>query len=127
MAILCGVDIVEVERIKRTLEKNGNSFKNKVFTDREVDYCEKKNSAKYQCYAARFAAKEAVSKAFGTGLSGGLSWKDIEVVNDPLGKPSVILSGKGKELFEKLGAVSISLSLSHEKEYAVAYAVIETA
>ncbi|HHW47194.1 MAG TPA: holo-ACP synthase [Clostridiaceae bacterium] len=126
MAILCGVDVVEVERIKRALEKDGNSFKNKVFTDKEIEYCEKKNSTKYQCYAARFAAKEAVSKAFGTGISNGLSWKDIEVINDPLGKPGVVLSGKGKELYEKLGAVSISISLSHEKEYAVACAVIET-
>jgi len=120
------VDIVKIERIKKTLENSGWSFKNKVFTDREINYCEKKASTKYQSYAARFAAKEAVSKAFGTGIAEGLSWKDIEVINDPSGRPSVILSGKGRELYEKLGAVSISVSLSHEREYAVAYAVIET-
>lgn len=126
MGILCGVDIVEIERIKSSLEKSGLAFKNRIFTQNEIDYCEKKNSSKYQSYAARFAAKEAVSKAFGTGISGGLSWKDIEISNDNYGKPHVTLSGKGSELFESMNAVSISLSLSHTKDNAIAYVIIET-
>lgn len=126
MGIFCGVDIVEIDRIKNSLQKSGSAFKDRIFTRNEIEYCEKKNSTRYQSYAARFAAKEAVSKAFGTGISKGLSWKDIEILNDASGKPDVVLSGKGKELFEEIGAVSISLSLSHSRDYAVAYAVIET-
>jgi len=125
MGILCGVDIVEVDRIRHSLEKLGESFKSKVFTAREVEYCENKKAAKYQSYAARFAAKEAVSKAFGTGIGEKIGWKDIEVVNDADGKPYVELSDKGKEFLATLNASSISLSLSHCKSYAVAYAIIE--
>jgi holo-[acyl-carrier protein] synthase len=125
LAILCGVDIVEIDRIKSSIDTLGQSFINKVFTPGEIDYCERKKSTKYQSYAARFAAKEAVSKAFGTGMGSRVSWRDIEVYNDEFGKPHVALLGKARELFNQLNAVSISLSLSHCKAYAVAYVVIE--
>jgi holo-[acyl-carrier protein] synthase len=125
MSILCGVDIIEVDRVRHSLEKLGESFRSRVFTAREVEYCENKKAAKYQSYAARFAAKEAVSKAFGTGIGEKIGWKDIEIVNDADGKPHVELSDKGKEFFNELNASGISLSLSHCKSYAAAYAVIE--
>lgn len=127
MAIYCGVDIVEIDRIKESLESIGDPFKNRIFTEKEIDYCEARKAAKYQSYAARFAAKEAVSKAFGTGLTSVVTWKDVEVLNNENGKPYVILSGGAKKLYEQMGGIGLSISLSHSKNYAVAYAVMETA
>lgn len=125
MEIFCGTDIIEIGRIKSTLYKTGDAFIKKVFTDNEIEYCEKKKSVKFKSYAARFAAKEAVSKAFGTGISNGLDWKDIEILNNNQGKPYVILTGRAKDFYKKLKGVSISLSLSHCDNYAVAFAVIK--
>jgi len=126
MAILCGVDIVEIDRIKKSIDTLGDSFKNRVFTQNEIAYCESKKATRFQSYAARFAAKEAVSKAFGTGICESLSWKDIEVSNDPKGRPYIIYSDKINAMLSSLGGGSISLSLSHSDSYAVAYVVIET-
>jgi holo-[acyl-carrier protein] synthase len=126
MGVLCGVDIVEIDRIQKSFEVCGDSFRSKVFTEKEIEYCESKKAAKYQSYAARFAAKEAVSKAFGTGIGERLNWKEIEISNNESGKPFVILSGKANKLFDEINGAGISLSLSHCKNYAVAYVVIET-
>lgn len=126
MGILCGVDIIEIDRIKRSFEMSGLSFRDRVFTENEILYCEEKKAVKYKSYAARFAAKEAVSKAFGTGIAGGIEWKDIEILNDGFGKPYVLLSGKAKELFIEMNVLEIALSLSHSDNHAVAYAVIQT-
>jgi holo-[acyl-carrier protein] synthase len=124
MKILCGVDIVEIERIKRILEEHGQSFKDRVYTVLEAEYCEKSNAAKYKSYAARFAAKEAVSKALGTGIAGGISLREIEVQNNTSGKPRVVLYGKARELYDSLSAISMDISLSHCDNYAVAYVSI---
>ena len=126
MPVYCGVDIVEVKRIKGTLELNGEAFKNKVYSKDEIEYCESRKVSKYESYAARFAAKEAVSKAFGTGMGSGAGWKDIEVTRDINGKPWIVLTGLAKKHFEHMNGVSITISLSHCKSYAVAYALIET-
>ncbi len=126
MSVLCGVDIVEIERIKNVFEKQGQAFRNRVFTEKEIAYCESKKVTKYQSYSARFAAKEALVKALGTGVSKGIVLKDIEVLNDMYGKPYVVLNGRAKEHFNALKGKSISLSLSHCKSYAVAYVIIET-
>jgi holo-[acyl-carrier protein] synthase len=125
MAIFCGVDIIEIERLKKSIDEL-KGFKNRVFTKNEIDYCEKRNRAKYESYAARFAAKEAVLKAFGTGMAGGLDWKQVEILNNDKGKPYVVLSGIAREIFGTIGGRSIDISLSHCGEFAVAYAVIET-
>lgn len=125
MGVLCGVDIVEIDRVRKSFEISDTGFRNRVFTQREIEYCENRNAVKYMSYAARFAAKEAVSKALGTGIGSGIKWKDVEVLNDNMGKPFVVLTGKAKELYEELSASDISLSLSHCNAYAVAYAVIE--
>lgn len=125
MAVHCGVDIVEIDRIKESFESCGNSFRDRVFTQREIEYCEAGKNVKYESYAARFAAKEAVSKAFGTGIGKGVKWKDMEILNDPLGKPYVVLSDRARELYDEMNGKFLSLSLSHCKHYAVAYAVIE--
>ena len=125
MGVLCGVDIIEIGRIEKSFETGGCGFRDRVFTKSEIEYCESRKTVKFESYAARFAAKEAVSKAFGTGIGGRIDWKDIEVLNDDSGKPYVVLSGKAKQLFEEIKGTCISLSISHCKEYAVAHAVIE--
>jgi holo-[acyl-carrier protein] synthase len=125
MAIRCGVDIIETDRIKRSLEEL-ESFRNRVFTEAEIEYCESRNRAKYESYAARFAAKEAVLKALGTGLSDGTEWKDIEIRNDDKGKPEAVLKKRALEIYMSHGAKSIDVSLSHSGGYAIAFAVIET-
>lgn len=121
MKIKCGTDIIEIERIKESIETLGEKFLNKVFTEKEIQYCESKKMQKYQHYAARFAAKEAVFKAISESLTDkfSLSWCDYEVLNDENGKPKVKISGINLEDIE-----NIDLSISHCKQYAVATAVV---
>lgn len=113
-----GNDIVEIERIKKAIEKN-SKFRDKVFTAREVEAVSKRSDP-YPSYAGRFAAKEAVSKAFGTGVR-GFRLVDIEILNDKLGKPEVVLGG---ELAERYRGYTVELSISHSKEYATAVAIL---
>lgn len=119
MKICCGTDIIEIERIKKSIEdeKMGKAFVNRVYTPKEINYCENKKAQKYQHYAARFAAKEAAFKAISDQLEGkyGIEWKNIEVINNEQGKPILNLMGINLEQIE-----DIDLSLSHCKEYAVA-------
>lgn len=119
--------MIEIDRIKHSIEGNaGEAFKYRIYTDREIQYCESKKVVKYQSYAARFAAKEAVTKAFGTGISKGIEFKDVEILNDESGKPYVVLKGRAEEVFKEIGGQAISLSVSHCHQYAVAYAIIQT-
>lgn len=124
LGISCGVDIVEIDRIKKGIERLGDTFKRKIFSMNEINYCEKNKAHMYERYAVRFAAKEAISKALGTGIRGGISFKTIEVINDEFGRPSAILHGMAKDVYNQKRFTEISLSLSHCKLYAVAYAVI---
>ena len=124
MSMHCGVDIIEIERIKKSLDEL-DSFRSRVFTDKEISYCEGRNKAKYESYAARFAAKEAVLKALGTGLAEGIEWKHIEISNDDRGKPYVFLTKRALEIYNEMNAKSIDISLSHCSAYAVAYVVID--
>ncbi|MGE5473658.1 MAG: holo-ACP synthase [Ignavibacteriales bacterium] len=123
MNLACGVDIIEIERVKKAIEKDNGRFLDKVFTQEEINYCSKAFSAKYQHYAARFAAKEAVSKALGLGLAGGVRLNEIEVIKDDMGKPGIILHGSTKKIADDMGIASLSLSLSHCQTYAVANVV----
>jgi holo-[acyl-carrier protein] synthase len=115
-----GVDLIEIERIEKLFERYGNKFMKRIYSDHEIDYCSKKKDK--GSYAARFAAKEAVFKATGLGLGKGMSWKDIEVVNDEKGKPDVRLYGRTAEL---LIDKKIYISLSHSKDAAIAMVVID--
>ncbi len=125
MELLIGTDIIEVERIRAALENRINGkFSARVFTAEEVKYCESKSAAKYQSYAARFAGKEAVSKAFGTGIGENALFNEIEILNDETGKPYVKLYGRAAKHYEQIGGNGISITLSHCKEYAVAYVLI---
>jgi len=119
-----GIDLVENERMRKTLRRWDRSFKEKIFLPRERTYCESR-AEPWNHYAGRFAVKEAVSKAFGTGVSEHIGWLDIEVVRDrKTGAPSVRLSAKGKQLARKRGVEEVLVSLSHTRHYAVAQAVL---
>jgi holo-[acyl-carrier protein] synthase len=115
-----GVDIVEVYRIKRAAERWGDRFIHRVFTPWEINYCSSKSFPE-QSFAARFAVKEAVLKAIGTGLNKGAKWTSIEIVNDELGQPQVRL---GQSIKEIIGARKIIVSMSHTHEHAVASAIM---
>ena len=125
MIVGTGIDIAEVERIEQTIARFGGRFKERVFTADEIRYCESKTN-KAERYAARFAAKEAGMKAIGTGWSRGGRWQDIEVRRLPGGRPTVVFHGKAGEIFAKLGGVRAHLSITHTKESAMAYVIIES-
>jgi holo-[acyl-carrier protein] synthase len=119
-----GIDIIEVARIKSSLERFGERFGERILLPDETAYClSHKNPAPF--VAARFAAKEAISKAFGTGINAQLGWRDMEIAHKESGEPFVILHGKGKILFESRGAKKLHVSLSHTQNYAAAMAVLE--
>lgn len=123
MKVCCGTDIIEIERIKGSIEnqKTGKRFLEKVYTKREMQYCESKKSQKYQHYAARFAAKEATFKAISEQIQDkySITWKDIEIIKDTQGKPKLNLANMDLEDME-----SIDLSLSHDKQHAIATVVV---
>ena len=119
-----GIDIIEVGRIKNSIQKYSDRFKKKIFTQKEIDYCHSQaDPAKH--FAARFTVKEAVLKCFGTGLTGGILWKDIEVGKLNSGQPVLNLHGNGKKLFNQLNLKHIHVSITHDKTYAVAHAIAE--
>lgn len=120
-----GVDIVAVERFQRFIDAGNSGVIERLFTPAERSRCgSRKDTA--SCLAARFAAKEAFLKALGTGLRDGLSWQELEVSNDALGKPELTLSGKAAERFLAHGLASVQLSLSHDGGSAVAMVVLES-
>ena len=121
MKIKCGTDIIEIDRIKESIETLGEKFLKRVYTDNEIQYCESKRAQKYQHYAARFAAKEAVFKAISECLTDkfALGWNDYEILNDENGKPNVKIIGLDLSNIE-----NIDLSISHCKKYAVATVVV---
>ncbi len=120
-----GTDIIEVSRIKSALEKYPG-FKTRIYTEREIVFCDNKKNetAKYISYAERFAAKEALAKAFGTGLGKHMSFKDIEVQNLPSGQPLIKLSQRSQSLLTFKGPFDLKISLSGTKDFAVAFAVV---
>jgi len=115
-----GVDVVEISRIAHALARWGDRFLRKVYTDAEIAYC----GDNVQELAARFAAKESISKALGTGIV-GVTWREMEVVNEPSGKPAVRLHGRAREVARGLGLNAFALSLSHSRELAVAMVVAD--
>lgn len=116
-----GIDIIEIDRVRQAIERS--AFIKRVFTKIEQEYCEGRGVHRPASYAARFAGKEAVLKAFGTGLSGG-TLQDIEIFNDHRGCPKVTLRGYYAELAKSMGVQQIFLSLTHAREYAAAQAIL---
>ena len=104
MKITCGTDIIEIDRIKEDIEHIGKAFIDRIFTEKEIQYCESKKSQKYQHYAARFAAKEAVFKAISHQLEDkfSITWKDIEITNDKNGRPNIEIFGINKDSIESM-------------------------
>ena len=128
MIIGNGVDLVKIDRIQRLLEKENSSFKTKLYTKSEINYCETKHNP-IKHFASRYAAKEALLKAMGYGMREGVSWQDIEILNDSYGKPEIKISENIVKLIEKLHNfnnkyININLSLSDEDEYAIAFVII---
>ena len=124
MILGTGVDIIEVTRIRGSYEKFGERFINRVLRPDEIRYClSHRDPAPF--LAARFAAKEAVSKAFGTGIGGRLGWQDLEVARKDSGEPYVILHDQGLVLLAERGATHVHLTLSHTNQHAVAVAILE--
>jgi len=123
MIIGIGLDIVEVSRIKSALTRWGGKFERRVFTSNEITYCNDKQD-RFQRLACRFAAKEAFLKALGTGWQRGTEWTEIEVSNDELGKPFIILSGKTERISRQLGVSNIFLSISSTENYGAAQVIL---
>lgn len=123
MIIGIGMDIVEIDRIARALERRGGRLRHRVYTEEECIYCDR-GKASAASYAARFAAKEAFLKALGHGLAEGIQWKEVEVTRDPSGKPGITLSGTARELFEKAGGTDILVTLTHSREAAAATVIL---
>ncbi len=127
MIVSVGVDLIEVARIQRALEDKGigQRFRARVYTEKEIEYCEGKQRGKYESYAGRFAAKEAVMKALGKGWGSKVGWLDIEVLPSPGGKPEIYLYSKTSAFAEQLGIQHWSLSITHTERYAMAYVVAQ--
>jgi holo-[acyl-carrier protein] synthase len=119
-----GTDIIETLRIAHMIERHGELFIRRVYTDHEIAYCADKKAAT-QHYAGRWAAKEAVLKALGTGWIRGISWRDVEVRHKPGGGPVVALHGGAREVFERQGIHKMHVSISHCRSHATAYAIAE--
>ncbi len=124
MILGTGVDIAEVSRIRESIERFGDRFLHRIFTDSEISYCEQK-ATRFESYAARFAAKEAGMKALGTGWSHGVRWRDIEVVRPKGQRPTVQFHGEAAAIAAKLGTKNIALSLTHTSEQALANVILE--
>lgn len=124
MIVSIGVDIIEVYRIRETLERTPR-FAERVFTEKERAYCESKGAASAQSFAARFAAKEAFLKALRTGWRGKITWHEVEIQNDDQGAPFLGISGEAKQILESMGANQVHLSISHTTEHAVAQVILE--
>jgi holo-[acyl-carrier protein] synthase len=117
-----GTDIIEVVRIGKMIERHGEVFLNRVYTDDEIRYCQRRKQYT-QHYAGRWAAKEAVMKTLGTGFSRGVGWRDIEVRSNPSGQPSIVLRGGAREIATQAGISDVLISVSHCRAYATATAI----
>lgn len=122
MIVGLGTDIIEIVRIGEMIEKHGELFLQRVYTEAEIRYCHTKRTA-LQHYAGRWAAKEAVMKTLGTGVAKGVSWRTVEILNTPAGQPTVKLSGVAERVARELGIDEILITISHCKAYATATAI----
>ncbi len=124
MIIGTGIDLVKIDRIERMMSRWGEVFLGRVFTEKEIARCQTRVRSA-ECFAGRFAAKEAFLKGIGSGLRNGIRWTDIEVDNDPLGKPSLSLRGRAKEVLQTQRIQKVLLTLSHDSPYVVAHVILE--
>jgi holo-[acyl-carrier protein] synthase len=125
MIVGTGIDIAEVPRIAESINRFGERFIRRVFTEGEILYCDTKAN-RFERYAARFAAKEAAMKALGTGWNNGVRWRDVEVVREPGRRPTIKFHAKAAEVAARLNAKNISLSITHTAEQAMASVILES-
>ena len=127
MIISTGVDLAEVDRIRAAIEhpRIGRRFRDRVFTPSEIAYCEKKQRGKYESYAGRYAAKEAVMKALGRGWGSKVRWLDIEIARARSGKPDIVLHDKTARLAGELGIRRWALSITHTRQHGLAYVIAQ--
>jgi holo-[acyl-carrier protein] synthase len=119
-----GIDVAEVERIRRAIERHGEVFLRRIFTAKEREYCERFKN-KFERYAGRFAVKEAAMKALGTGWSRGVRWVDIEVARQKGGRPTLVLAGEARKIADRLGVKHMALSITHTAAQALAQVIFE--
>jgi holo-[acyl-carrier protein] synthase len=124
MIVGTGIDIAEPARVRAAAERYGRRFLERVFTEKEIVYCERKRN-KWERYAARFAAKEAGMKALGTGWRRGVRWRDFEVAHLPGGRPTLALSGQAKKFARRQGVRRVALSLTHAEQFVLAQVIFE--
>jgi holo-[acyl-carrier protein] synthase len=125
MVLGLGTDLIEIARIEESIERYGERFLHKVFTGSEIAYCLHKKKSSAESFAARFAAKEAGAKALGTGISRGVSWKELEVRREIGERPTLHLSGRAAERAAQMGVRILNLSLTHSRDVAMAMVVAE--
>ena len=125
MVVGLGTDLIEIARVQASLDRYGEQFLGRVFTAGEIAYCQRKKHTAAESFAARFAAKEAGAKALGTGISRGVSWREIEVQRSPGERPELVLTGRAAERAQAMGVRRISLSLTHSRDVAMAVVVLE--
>ncbi len=124
MIVGSGIDLTEIGRIQMSMDRYGDRFLNRIYTAGEQAYClRKRNSA--ESFAARFAAKEAAAKALGTGISRGVTWREIEVVREPGGRPTILFHGRAEQMAARLGVRHAALSITHTTDLAMASVVLE--
>ena len=119
-----GCDIIEISRIKHFVDQHSDQLVGRVFTQQEWDYCQHQANP-YPSFAVRFAAKEAIAKAFGVGIGEHLDWISAEIINNSAGEPEVFLDAKGQQLLKKFSAKTVHISLSHSRDNALAVAIID--
>lgn len=124
MILGTGVDLAEVRRIRESIERYGDRFIHRIYTEQEIAYVERKAN-RFERYAGRFAVKEAGMKAIGTGWKRGVRWVDFETINLPSGRPTLRLHGEAAKIAEKMGVKSISLSITHTAELGMAHVILE--
>jgi holo-[acyl-carrier protein] synthase len=124
MIIGSGIDLTEIGRIQKSMDRFGGRFLDRVYTGAEKEYCQRKRNAA-ESFAARFAAKEAAAKALGTGISHGVNWLEIEVVREPSGRPTIRFHGRAAQIAAQLGVTRAALSLTHTASLAMASVVLE--
>jgi holo-[acyl-carrier protein] synthase len=120
-----GIDLAEVDRVRKAIERFGPRFVERVFTPAEIAYVERRKASRFQRYAGRFAAKEAGMKAIGTGWRRGVRWQDFEVANLPSGKPTLKLHGQAAKVAERLGVKQVTLSITHTASVGMAVVILE--
>jgi holo-[acyl-carrier protein] synthase len=124
MIVGTGIDLAEVPRIAAAIERFGDRFLRRIFTEAEIRYCDSKAN-RFERFAGRFAAKEAGLKAIGTGWRRGVSWTDVEVSREPGGRPTMLFHGRAAEFAAKLGVKHVALSITHTRDQAMAQVILE--